>query len=207
MEKPIGILPGQYYDAEAGLNYNLNRDYNPAIGRYVQADPIGLWGGINPFVYTGNNPIDWIDPFGWSRDSQAAWRNLGATLGFLLSLPVDVFEDLSTFGAGVIANPATTGGMVVGGAALGTAIDAFLTGPMLAQNNDDSCPPKGTKGKTFRGGKKQSRDYWGKYEKETELKRWWHRQGKKEFGGHDIEPDQLDKVYQYWKDLGSPRVK
>jgi hypothetical protein len=32
-------------------------------------DPIGLAGGINPFVYTENNPINWIDPKGlvkWS---------------------------------------------------------------------------------------------------------------------------------------------
>ena len=30
-------FPGQYYDAETGLNYNYYRDYSPAIGRYVEA--------------------------------------------------------------------------------------------------------------------------------------------------------------------------
>ncbi len=33
-------FPGQYFDAETGLHYNYFRDYNPVIGRYVQADPI-----------------------------------------------------------------------------------------------------------------------------------------------------------------------
>jgi RHS repeat-associated protein len=37
-------FPGQYYDAETGLNYNYFRDYNPTIGRYIEADPIGMQG-------------------------------------------------------------------------------------------------------------------------------------------------------------------
>ena len=28
-------MPGQYYDSESGLFYNINRTYNPAIGRYM----------------------------------------------------------------------------------------------------------------------------------------------------------------------------
>jgi RHS repeat-associated protein len=57
-------FPGQIYDAQAGLSYNDFRDYDPAIGRYVESDPIGLAGGINTFGYVGGNPPRSADPSG-----------------------------------------------------------------------------------------------------------------------------------------------
>lgn len=57
-------MAGQYYDSESSLFYNWNRYYNPAIGRYISSDPIGLWGGMNTFGYVGQNPVFWIDPLG-----------------------------------------------------------------------------------------------------------------------------------------------
>lgn len=57
-------LPGQVYDAETGLHYNYLRDYDPALGRYLAPDPMGLGGGINPYVYVSNNPLTNTDPLG-----------------------------------------------------------------------------------------------------------------------------------------------
>jgi RHS repeat-associated protein len=57
-------FPGQYYDVETGLHYNWHRYYDPETGRYLRPDPIGLAGGINPYVYALNSPANWIDPDG-----------------------------------------------------------------------------------------------------------------------------------------------
>ena len=57
-------FPGQYYDSESTLHYNWNRYYNPAIGRYISSDPIGLAGGLNTFGYAGQSPLVYFDPHG-----------------------------------------------------------------------------------------------------------------------------------------------
>lgn len=57
-------FPGQYFDQEANLNDNYFRNYNFELGRYLQADPIGLEGGWNPYTYVSGNPINRVDPMG-----------------------------------------------------------------------------------------------------------------------------------------------
>lgn len=57
-------LPGQYEDEETGLHYNWNRYYDPATGRYITEDPIGLEGGANVFAYVGGKPTGKTDPNG-----------------------------------------------------------------------------------------------------------------------------------------------
>jgi RHS repeat-associated protein len=57
-------FPGQYNDAETGFNYNVHRDYMPNLGRYLEADPIGLKGGMNLYLYASANPERFVDPAG-----------------------------------------------------------------------------------------------------------------------------------------------
>jgi len=52
-----------------GLVYLRARYYSPALGRFISKDPIFFFGGINWYVYAGNNPISRIDPLGlWFID-------------------------------------------------------------------------------------------------------------------------------------------
>lgn len=57
-------FPGQYYDAETQTWNNGYRDYNSALGRYLESDPLGLVGGMNTYAYVRNNPLSGTDPYG-----------------------------------------------------------------------------------------------------------------------------------------------
>nr|WP_275404637.1 RHS repeat-associated core domain-containing protein [Phytobacter massiliensis] len=54
----------QGQDEESRLFNNLNRYYQPETGRYITPDPVGMKGGLNPYVYVGGNPVGWVDPLG-----------------------------------------------------------------------------------------------------------------------------------------------
>jgi RHS repeat-associated protein len=49
---------------DTGLYYYRARYYNPAIGRFISEDPVGLAGGINRYAYTKNDPVNRVDPSG-----------------------------------------------------------------------------------------------------------------------------------------------
>lgn len=56
---------GLYFDGgPAALYYARARWYDPQARRFVSEDPIGLTGGINQFVFGGNDPINMSDPSG-----------------------------------------------------------------------------------------------------------------------------------------------
>ncbi len=120
-------FPGQYFDTESGLHYNYHRYYDPSIGRYLRADPIGLVGmDPNLYGYVQNNPANLIDPeglFTWVHGAAAA---LGATVNGINNWDAYQRGDLSTkqylgsiaFGAGTgylsALSPSFWGGVALG---------------------------------------------------------------------------------------------
>lgn len=55
---------GQQATDASGLFYNYQREYDPAVGRYSQSDPIGLNGGVRTYSYAASNPMVYVDPKG-----------------------------------------------------------------------------------------------------------------------------------------------
>jgi RHS repeat-associated protein len=57
-----------YLDPETGLYLMRARNYSPALGRFVQRDPLGTWHDGphlgNPYTLGRNNPVNFTDPWG-----------------------------------------------------------------------------------------------------------------------------------------------
>jgi RHS repeat-associated protein len=106
--------PGQYFDKESNLHYNWMRSYDSKTDRYTQADPIGLQGGWNKFVYASANPLSYTDPKGLFDDA--------------LPLPIT----MPALTAACLANPATCGPVLAGagGYAVGTLIYPIVEKPI-----------------------------------------------------------------------------
>lgn len=70
-------FPGQYYDKESGLFYNMFRDYNPATGRYVESDPIGIILTEHEYAYSSLSPLRYFDDLGLQRTTGRGDRAFG----------------------------------------------------------------------------------------------------------------------------------
>jgi RHS repeat-associated protein len=68
---------GREWDPDAGLYYYRARWYDPEIDRFISEDPIGFAGGLNSYIYSRNDPINWTDPYGFI----ALYGGIGAGVG------------------------------------------------------------------------------------------------------------------------------
>ncbi|HAG75476.1 MAG TPA: Rhs family protein [Thauera sp.] len=59
---------GQQYLGGLNLYYYKARFYSPALGRFLQTDPIGTADDLNLYAYVGNNPVNFSDPTGLAAE-------------------------------------------------------------------------------------------------------------------------------------------
>lgn len=113
-------FPGQFADKETKLHYNYFRDYDAAMGRYVQSDPIGLAGGINTYAYVRSRSTESSDPSGLNP-------GIGCLVGAWAGPPGCIA------GAGV-------GGLIMGGIAI-AAILSTPSSTATSSNTANACKP------------------------------------------------------------------
>lgn len=80
VRQPFRFL-GQFADDDTGLVFNRYRFYDPRTGTFASQDPVGLNGGLNPYLYT-SNPTDVVDPLGLAvQKSKSPWDSSKETWG------------------------------------------------------------------------------------------------------------------------------
>ena len=94
---------GYYHDAESGFYYLQSRYYDPAIGRFINADSYASTGqgfiGTNMFAYCNNSPILFVDHDGNDAEAVGWWAS---TMWWLCAAdgPLPVGEII--YGAGLV---------------------------------------------------------------------------------------------------------
>ncbi|MFJ4680079.1 RHS repeat-associated core domain-containing protein [Kitasatospora sp. NPDC088783] len=103
-------FPGQYFDPETRLHYNLNRYYDPETARYTSPDPLGLSPAPNPHAYV-HNPHTWADPLGLMPEASGDLKKELMELGKKRAQQVaaGLGEDETPPGAYTVGRDRTTG--------------------------------------------------------------------------------------------------
>ena len=74
------------------------RWYEPITGRWLSNDPIGISGGLNQYVFCGNNPINFVDPSGLAVGVPYTSADEAATAAINLYNPESIKTDREAIG-------------------------------------------------------------------------------------------------------------
>ncbi|KQW99760.1 hypothetical protein ASC84_19925 [Acinetobacter sp. Root1280] len=112
---------GQFYDELTNEFYNVNRYYNPELGRYMEPDPLGLAAGANPYIYAIQNPIMYADADGRNPFLIGAVFGLGSYSAGLMytsyKQPGDFWKNVqNNFDGGALITSTVLGAVTAGGA-------------------------------------------------------------------------------------------
>lgn len=90
------LFTGREYVAEFGLYNYRNRFYSPALGRFLQSDPLRFGGrDVNIYRYVGNNSTNSADPLGLCEDEEEEPFEFDITTGVSSPLPTLPEEPLA----------------------------------------------------------------------------------------------------------------
>ncbi|WP_162250466.1 MULTISPECIES: colicin D domain-containing protein [unclassified Lysobacter] len=91
----IGYV-GHVMDRETGLTYMQQRYYDPAIGRFLSADPVSVDAGsgrnFNRYSYANNNPYGYYDPDGRQSIKSAYIRLRASVTNFSKGMGKETFD-------------------------------------------------------------------------------------------------------------------
>lgn len=94
-----------------GLYYMNARYYDPAMGRFLSEDPLGLGGGdLTLYSYAGNNPVVFVDPSGLCSQGSSLPVYNGPNVG----VPHESENWRQDIGTGYITNTTVTSLETVG---------------------------------------------------------------------------------------------
>ena len=119
-------FPGQYFLIEDGLHYNWYRHYDPTLGRYLQADLLGLINGASIYTYAASSPVLYVDPDGRVIPVLLAAAAGGAASGFVFGGIYDIAQQLAHNGFNINCVDLTQAGW----AALEGAAWGAILGPL-----------------------------------------------------------------------------
>jgi len=68
------LFAGYQYDAESGMHHVRHRNHHPALGRWIQRDPLEYVDGQSVYEYVRSYPTFALDPLGTTVKACTSWR-------------------------------------------------------------------------------------------------------------------------------------